>query len=41
MGGTTAVSTAVVLLGFALLSAVALITLARPWQGHGEPAGRH
>ncbi|MEV5122760.1 multidrug effflux MFS transporter [Streptomyces decoyicus] len=39
-GTTTAVSTAVVLLGFVLLSAIALITLARPWQGHGEPAGR-
>ncbi|GAU66831.1 putative drug transporter [Streptomyces sp. NBRC 110611] len=31
-------STAVVVLGFVLLSAVALIALARPWQGHGEPA---
>ncbi|WP_245171678.1 MFS transporter [Streptomyces decoyicus] len=40
-GPTTATSTALVLLGFALLSAVALITLARPWQGHAEPAGRH
>ncbi|MGW7025173.1 multidrug effflux MFS transporter [Streptomyces decoyicus] len=37
LGGTPAVSMTVVLLGFALLSAVALITLARPWQGHGEP----
>ncbi|MFI1497215.1 multidrug effflux MFS transporter [Streptomyces platensis] len=41
LGSTTAMSTAVVVLGFVLLSALALITLARPWQGHGEPAGRH
>ncbi len=38
-GGTTAMSTAVAVLGFVLFSAVALITLARPWQGHGEPVG--
>lgn len=40
LGSTTAMSTAVVVLGFVLFSAVALITLARPWQGHGEPAGQ-
>ncbi|MYT14303.1 MFS transporter, DHA1 family, bicyclomycin/chloramphenicol resistance protein [Streptomyces sp. SceaMP-e96] len=40
LGNTTAMSTAVVVLGSVLLSAVALITLARPWQGHGEPARR-
>ncbi|GGU47458.1 Bcr/CflA family drug resistance efflux transporter [Streptomyces albospinus] len=40
LGNTTAMSTAVVVLGFVLLAAVALITLARPWQGHGEPAGQ-
>ncbi|MEU8686408.1 multidrug effflux MFS transporter [Streptomyces sp. NPDC048611] len=38
LGSITAMSTAVVVLGFVLLSAIALITLARPWQGHGEPA---
>ncbi|WP_262370872.1 hypothetical protein [Streptomyces sp. WAC01526] len=40
LGSTPAQSTAVVVLGFVLFSAVALITLARPWQGHGEPAGQ-
>ncbi|MGY4973043.1 hypothetical protein [Streptomyces sp. NEAU-S7GS2] len=40
LGSTTALSTAVVVLGFVLFSAVALTTLARPWQGHGEPAGQ-
>ncbi|NSC25419.1 multidrug effflux MFS transporter [Streptomyces albus subsp. chlorinus] len=39
-GSTTAMSTAVVVLGFALLSAAALVALARPWQGHGEPTDR-
>ncbi|WP_051872278.1 multidrug effflux MFS transporter [Streptomyces sclerotialus] len=38
LGPTTAMSTAVVVLGFVLLSAAVLIILARPWQGHGEPA---
>ncbi|MFH8349146.1 multidrug effflux MFS transporter [Streptomyces sp. NPDC018045] len=38
LGDTTAMSTAVVVLGCVLLSATALLTLARPWQGHGEPA---
>ncbi|MEU5850796.1 hypothetical protein [Saccharopolyspora shandongensis] len=38
LGSTTAMSTAVVVLGFVLLSALALITLARPRQGHGEPS---
>lgn len=38
LGSITAMSTAVVVLGFVLLSAMALIALARPWQGHGEPA---
>ncbi|MFI0464133.1 multidrug effflux MFS transporter [Saccharopolyspora sp. 5N102] len=37
LGSTTAMSMAVVVLGFVLVSASALITLARPWQGHGEP----
>ncbi|KUF18753.1 multidrug transporter [Streptomyces silvensis] len=37
LGGTTAMSTAVVVLGFVLLSATALVTLARPGRG---PAGR-
>ncbi|SHF92149.1 multidrug effflux MFS transporter [Streptoalloteichus hindustanus] len=41
LGSTTAMSTAVVVLGCALLSALALVTLARPWQGRGEPAGEH
>lgn len=40
LGGTTALSTAVAVLGFVLLSAVAPVTLARPWQDHGEPVGR-
>ncbi|MFD7666481.1 multidrug effflux MFS transporter [Streptomyces sp. NPDC059788] len=40
LGNTTAMSTAVVVLGCVLVSAVALLTLARPWQGHGEPAGQ-
>ncbi|MGY4951820.1 hypothetical protein [Streptomyces nigrescens] len=40
LGSTTAQSTAVVVLGFVLFSAVVLATLARPWQGHGEPAGQ-
>ncbi|UNO38420.1 multidrug effflux MFS transporter [Streptomyces sp. MST-110588] len=39
LGNTTAMSTAVVVLGFLLLSTAALLTLARPWQGHGESAG--
>ncbi|MEU7228070.1 multidrug effflux MFS transporter [Streptomyces chrestomyceticus] len=39
LGDTTAMSTAVVVLGCVLLSATALLTLARPWEGHGEPAG--
>lgn len=38
LGNTTAMSTAVVVLGFVLLAATALVTLARPWQGHGERA---
>ncbi|WP_246258273.1 multidrug effflux MFS transporter [Amycolatopsis anabasis] len=38
LGNTTALSMAVVVLGFGLLAAVALTTLARPWQGHGEAA---
>ncbi|WP_031465018.1 MFS transporter [Sciscionella sediminilitoris] len=38
-GNTTVLSTAVVVLGFVLLSVVALLVLARPWQGHGEPVG--
>ncbi|SDX71044.1 MFS transporter, DHA1 family, bicyclomycin/chloramphenicol resistance protein [Saccharopolyspora shandongensis] len=38
LGSTTAMSTAVVVLGFVLLSALALITLARPRQGHEEPS---
>ncbi|MCP2261001.1 MFS transporter, DHA1 family, bicyclomycin/chloramphenicol resistance protein [Streptoalloteichus tenebrarius] len=38
LGTTTAMSTAVVVLGCTLLSAAALVALARPWQGHGEPA---
>ncbi|WP_406213748.1 hypothetical protein [Streptomyces decoyicus] len=41
LDGTPAMSMAVVLLGFALLPTVAPITLARPWQSHGEPTGRH
>lgn len=40
LGGTTVLSTAVAVLGFVLLSAVAPVTLARPWQDHGEPVGR-
>ncbi|MFI0264856.1 multidrug effflux MFS transporter [Streptomyces sp. NPDC017056] len=39
LGNTTAMSTAVVVLGCVVLSAAALVTLARPWQGHGEPSG--
>ncbi|WP_241779281.1 MFS transporter [Streptomyces rimosus] len=38
LGNTTAMSTAVVVLGCSLIAAVALVALARPWQGHGEPA---
>ncbi|MEV0704973.1 multidrug effflux MFS transporter [Saccharopolyspora sp. NPDC050389] len=41
LGSTTAMSMAVVVLGFVLIAAAALITLARPWQNHGEPAGQH
>lgn len=40
LGHTSAMSMAVVVLVFVVFSAVALITLARPWQGHGEPAGQ-
>ncbi|MFH8404148.1 multidrug effflux MFS transporter [Streptomyces sp. NPDC018019] len=40
LGNTTAMSTAVVVLGCVLIAAVALVALARPWQGHGEPAGQ-
>ncbi|MDI6410419.1 multidrug effflux MFS transporter [Streptomyces albus] len=39
LGGTTAMSTALVVAGCALLAALALVTLARPWERHGEPAG--
>lgn len=35
-GETTVLSTTVVVLGFTALSAIALLTLARPWRGHGE-----
>ncbi|WP_028927013.1 multidrug effflux MFS transporter [Pseudonocardia acaciae] len=38
-GTTTALSTAVTVLTFVLLSAAALVALARPWQGHGERHG--
>ncbi|MEU9608318.1 multidrug effflux MFS transporter [Streptomyces sp. NPDC048057] len=38
LGDTTAMSTAVVVLGCAVLAGLALLVLARPWQGHGEPA---
>ncbi|MYW91744.1 multidrug effflux MFS transporter, partial [Amycolatopsis rubida] len=36
-GTTTALSTAVAVLGFALVAAVALFVLARPGEGNGEP----
>ncbi|MBN9747731.1 Bcr/CflA family drug resistance efflux transporter [Amycolatopsis sp. A1MSW2902] len=36
-GATTALSTAVAVLGFALVAAVALFVLARPGEGNGEP----
>lgn len=38
LGDTTAMSTAVVVLGCAVLAGLALVALARPWEGHGEPA---
>ncbi|MDA3643140.1 multidrug effflux MFS transporter [Saccharopolyspora indica] len=40
LGSTTAMSMAAVVLIFAVLSALALVALARPWEDHGEPAAR-
>ncbi|WP_020496596.1 hypothetical protein [Sciscionella marina] len=39
LGNTTVLSTTVVVLGFVLLCVAALLVLARPWQGYGEPVG--
>ncbi|MFH8617172.1 multidrug effflux MFS transporter [Streptomyces sp. NPDC017979] len=40
LGDTTAVSTAVVVLGCGVLAGLALLVPARPWQGRGEAAAR-
>ncbi|MER7079163.1 MFS transporter, DHA1 family, bicyclomycin/chloramphenicol resistance protein [Saccharopolyspora kobensis] len=40
LGSTTAASMTAVVLIFVLVSALALVVLARPWEGHGEPVGR-